>query len=81
MALFLRKRDLWICESVRSDGVIVAWKLTTLTFYTHFQVLEPVLVLSDKIFSESYGIHWEKGGWISRIDSPGRCKQYYFPFV
>ncbi len=27
------------------DGVIVAWKLTTLAFYTHFRVLgAPVLV-------------------------------------
>ncbi len=34
-----------------------------------------------KIFSESYGIHWEKKGRLdfTRIDSPGRCKQYYFP--
>ncbi len=44
---------------VFSDGVIVAWKLTTLTFYTHFQVLgAPVLVLSDK-FLVNYGIRWE----------------------
>ncbi len=35
----------------RSDGVIVAVKLATLAFYTHFQVLgAPVLVLSDKDF-------------------------------
>ncbi len=37
-------------------------KLTTLAFYTHFQVLGARLGLSDKDFSESYGIHWEKGG-------------------
>ncbi len=41
----------------------------------------PVLVWAIKIFSEimEYTLGGKKGGWISRIDSPGRCKQYYFP--
>ncbi len=47
-------------------------KLTTLTFYTHFQVLGtlPSWFEAIKIFSESYGIHLGKrtGIWISRID-------------
>ncbi len=37
-------------ESVRFDGVIVAWKADNLAFYTHFQVLRARLGLSDKDF-------------------------------
>ncbi len=49
-------------ESVRSDGVIAAWKADNLAFYTHFQVLgAPCLGLSDKDFSESYGNTLGKG--------------------
>ncbi len=46
MALFLREKDLLgYNESVRSDGVIVAWKADNSSIYTHFQVLgAPVLV-------------------------------------
>ncbi len=35
--------------------------------------------LSDKIFSESYEYIGKKGAVGFRIDSPGRCKQYYLP--
>ncbi len=70
---FWGKRIYGYNESVRLDGVN-CWrgKPQLLAFYTHFQVLgAPVLVWNrDKDFLvKSYGIHWEKGGWISsRID-------------
>ncbi len=61
MALFLRGKVIYgYNESVRSDGVIVAWKADNpLAFYTHFQVLQcPSWFERDKdFFSESYGIH------------------------
>ncbi len=47
MALSEGKGFVGYNESVRSDGVIVGrGKLTTLAFYTHFQVLKARLGLS-----------------------------------
>ncbi len=63
-------------ESVRSDGIIVAWKLTTSILYS-FQVLGAPVLVGDKVV-ESYGIHWEKGRLVSRIDIALDVKTFSF---
>ncbi len=69
-------------NSVRSDGMVFAWKADNSSIYTHFQVLgAPVLVLSDIKFLVKVVDTLEKDDWIPHRYSPGRCKQYYFPFV
>ncbi len=80
MALFLRKRIYGYNESVRSDGVIVAWKADNSKVFILFSGIGAPNYLSDKDFFSKKRRN-TLGKWrliLAYRYSPGRVNNTFF---